>query len=145
MSEYISLFPITIHILILAFFIINQNNYILLYERIFTNYLSPVNWQIIPASLYHRLLFYYENLGFVALFIVSIFLSINIKWYFGIFFLLEAVLISSILYGIIKLILFSVSDTAFLYFRMTIHRTRLVTIFVDMYMFYFIYKIISSN
>lgn len=144
MNEYFSIFPVTIHILFIIYMVLNYNNDKILQQRIKPHFESPINWKIKPANFFHKLLYRYEQSGTLIIIVFSVAIGVNFKWYFALIFLAEGTIISGLITGIIKVLLLQIfnSGNYFFQFQMAIFKTRILTILIDAYLFYNLYKIV---
>ncbi|MET3732921.1 hypothetical protein ABID46_002512 [Moheibacter stercoris] len=144
MKDYISTFPLHIHVLMILYLMINQTNHKFLKHRINPTFESPINWQLKPASAFQRILYTYENLILILILFCGIMLGVKYKWFFAIFFLLEVFTVSALIFGLFRGLLFRLNPDGYYFFRFQslINKTRIISFLIDIYLFYSLIKII---
>ena len=149
MNEYLSFFPELINILLLIYIPINNlaNKY--LEQRISPSIESPINWQLNPAKFYHFILKIFGDWSIALVFIFAIIIGYKFKWYYSFFFLLQTVVIPSVIIGLIKgvfLIFFKKGGYYFWNIQTFIGKTRVITVFVvDILLYYSLFKFIFQS
>lgn len=145
MNEYLETFPKLIHILLLVYSPINHlaNKY--LEQRIYTDAESPLNWQLNPAKWYHYILKTIGDWSIALVIISAIIIGFKLKWYFSFFFLLQVTLIPSLILGLIRGLFLRFFDNGDYYFweiQTLVGKTRVLTIFLDVFLYFSLYQII---
>ncbi len=140
MNEYLNFFPELINILLLIYLPINNlaNKY--LEQRISPSIQSPLSWQINQAKPFHYILKSLGNLSIALVIITAIIIGFKFKWYYSIFFLLQVVLVPSLIVGFIKGILLRFYDRGDYYFwkiETIVGKTRLLSIFIVDFLLYY--------
>ncbi|MPN14687.1 hypothetical protein SDC9_162014 [bioreactor metagenome] len=145
MIEYLNLIPLQLHIIILIYVFINHNNDKYMIQRMNPHVESPLNWQEKRPSLFEYVLALYEGLISTLLIIsISLLIGYKIKWYYAVFLYLEFVIIGGLFIGLINTLLIRIFNTNLFSIQRLCNRTRILTIFIDGYLFYNLFKIIIN-
>lgn len=144
MNEYLNIFPKIVNILFLLYVPINHLSNKYLEQRIYTNAESPLKWQLNHPKWYHYILKTIGDWSILLIIITSIIIGFKFKWYFSFFFFLQVALIPSLILGLIKglFLRFNNGDFYFWEVQTLIGETRILTILIDIFIYYSIYQII---
>ncbi|MGX9987491.1 hypothetical protein [Soonwooa purpurea] len=145
MKEYFTLIPLELHILILVYSYIHYNSDKYINQRVNPTVESPLSWQIKQPSIFEKSFAIYEGIFSTLLIIITcLFMGYKVKWYYAIFLYLEIIIIAGLFIGILNGLIMRLFKTNLFAIQKFCNNTRFLTIFIDIYLFYNLFKIISN-